>query len=116
MWSQWRLRGSENVCSDIGPLSSLSHFLAVLSRQDRYQLRIGSNSFAATVSKSTATAAPAPVVKYFQLALTFQTAPATITRHEQGRHSRRVATASGWPWCTPAEWSAGEFRVDDDRD
>ena len=23
--------------------------------------------------------------------------------HEQGRHSRRVTTASGWPWCTRAE-------------
>ena len=36
----------------------------------------------------------ASVVKYIQPAPTFQTAPATITRHEQGRHSRRVATAS----------------------
>merc|ERR1712136_621691 len=37
-------------------------------------------------------------------------------RHEQGRHSRRVATASGWLWCSLAVWSAWEFRVDDDRD
>ena len=45
------------------------------------------NLFAATISKSTATAAPAPVVKYIQPAPTIQTAPATFTRHEQGRHS-----------------------------
>ena len=59
--------------------------------RDRYQLRIGRNLFAATVSKSTATAAPAPVVSYIQPSPTFQT-----TRHELGRHSRRVATVSGW--------------------
>ena len=47
--------------------------------RDRYQLRIRRHLFAATVSKSTATAAPAPVVKYIQPAPTFQTAPAKIT-------------------------------------
>ena len=76
--------------------------------KDRYQLRIGRNPFAATVSKSTATAAPAPVVKCIQPAPTFQTAPATITRHEQGRHSRRVTTASSWIQRSFAVWSACE--------
>merc|ERR1712135_246873 len=37
-------------------------------------------------------------------------------RHEQGRHSRRVATASGWLWRSFAVWSVVEERVDDDRD
>merc|ERR1712064_19669 len=36
--------------------------------------------------------------------------------HEQGRHSRRVATASGWLWRSLAVWSAVKERVDDDRD
>ena len=49
MWSQWRLRGSENVYSDVGPLSSLSHFLAVLSRQRQVSASNWRNPFAATI-------------------------------------------------------------------
>ena len=45
MWSQWRLRGSEKVCSDVGPLSSLSHFLAVLSRQRQVSASNWTQSF-----------------------------------------------------------------------
>ena len=71
-----------------------SQQLVPLLGRDHFKFR--RNLFAATVSKSTATAAPSPVVKYIQPAPTFQTAPATITRHEQGRHSRRVATVSGF--------------------
>ena len=51
--------------------------------RDRYQLRVRRNLFAATVSKSTATAPPAPVVKYIQPAPTFQTAPAKL--HDMNR-------------------------------
>ena len=37
-------------------------------------------------------------------------------RHEQGRHSRRDATASGWLWCTLAAWSVAKVWVDVDCD
>ena len=103
-WSKPRTHGSQDGIADatrapcgpngdfVAPRTSIQMLALSLPGRDVKATQVSAsnwrNPFAATISKSTATAAPAPVVKYIQPAPTFQTAPAPITRHEQGRHSR----------------------------